>query len=165
MYKILGADQKEYGPVTAEEVRLWIAQRRVHAQSLAQAQSTNAWQPLSFFPEFAAALVAIAPAPSPAAASAVVAAEQRPNSMATAGLVMSCLALICCGGCAPFAVLGIVFSIVGLTQANRDPAETGKGLAIAGLVIGIISLLGTIAGTFATMVLGIFGALIEGLQR
>jgi hypothetical protein len=85
--------------------------------------------------------------------------------MATAGLVMSCLALICCGGCAPFAVLGIVFSIVGLTQANRDPAETGKGLAIAGLVIGIISLLGTIAGTFATMVLGIFGALIEGLQR
>lgn len=160
MYKILGADHKEYGPATAEEVRLWIAQRRVHAQSLAQAQGTNAWQPLSFFPEFAAALAGLAPASPPT----VVATEQQANTMATAGLVMSCIALICCGGCAPLAVLGIVFSIVGLTQANRDPAETGKGLAIAGLVIGIISLLGTIAGTFATMFLGVFAALVEALQ-
>ena len=164
MYKILGADHKEYGPATAEEVRLWIAQRRVHAQSLAQAQGTNAWQPLSFFPEFAAALVGLAPASCPTTTSTVVAVEQQTNSMATAGLVMSCIALICCGGCAPLAVLGIVFSIVGLTQANRDPTEAGKGLAIAGLVIGIISLLGTIAGTFATMFLGVFAALVEALQ-
>ena len=31
MYKILGADQKEYGPVTAEELRIWIAQGRAAA--------------------------------------------------------------------------------------------------------------------------------------
>jgi hypothetical protein len=163
MYKILGADQKEYGPVTAEEVRQWIAQRRVHHNSLVQAQGTTTWQRLSLFPEFSAALAASAPAPFAAAPSFPV--EQRTNSMATSGLVMSCVALVCCGGCAPVAVLGIVFSIVGLTQANRDPAEVGKGMAIAGLVIGIISLLGTVAGTFATVVAAALGAFLEGLQR
>jgi len=164
MYKILGTDQSIYGPATAEEVRLWIAQGRVHARSLAQAQDSAAWQPLSFFPEFAQALAAMAPA-SAAASPQVVVAEHRTNSMATTGLVMSCIALICCGGCVPFAVLGVVFSIIGLTQANRDPEQIGKGQAIAGLVIGIISLLGTIAGTFATMILGIMGALFESFQR
>jgi hypothetical protein len=161
MYKILGADQREYGPVTAEEVRQWIAQRRVHPNSLVQAHGTTTWQRISLFPEFSAALAGSAPAPFATAPTA----EERTNSMATAGLVMSCVALVCCGGCMPFAVLGIVFSIIGLTQANRDPAEAGKGVAIAGLVIGLISLLGTIAGTFATVLIGGLGAILDALQR
>ena len=33
MYKIIGADQKEYGPVTAEQLRQWIAEGRVNGQT------------------------------------------------------------------------------------------------------------------------------------
>ena len=33
MYKIIGADQKEYGPVSAEQLRLWIAEGRVNGQT------------------------------------------------------------------------------------------------------------------------------------
>ena len=29
MYKIIGGDQKEYGPVTAEQLRLWVTEGRV----------------------------------------------------------------------------------------------------------------------------------------
>jgi len=33
MYTIIGGDQKQYGPVTAEELRRWIAEGRADAQT------------------------------------------------------------------------------------------------------------------------------------
>src|SRR5436305_3059833 len=54
MYKIIGADQKQYGPVSADEMRQWIAEGRVNAQTLIQAEGQTDWRPLSSFPEFAA---------------------------------------------------------------------------------------------------------------
>jgi hypothetical protein len=66
MYKIIGGDKREYGPVDAEEVRRWIAEGRLNAQSLAQAEGETEWKPLSSFPEFAATLRAQSgPAPIP----------------------------------------------------------------------------------------------------
>jgi len=56
MYKIIGGDQKEYGPVTADELRRWIAEGRLNGQSLAQAEGSAEWRPLSAFPEFAETL-------------------------------------------------------------------------------------------------------------
>ncbi|MDB6020507.1 MAG: hypothetical protein JWQ04_364 [Pedosphaera sp.] len=54
MYKIIGANQVEYGPVTAEQLRQWIAEGRVNAQTSAQAVGETTWKPISSFPEFAA---------------------------------------------------------------------------------------------------------------
>lgn len=158
MYRIIGGDQKEYGPVSPEEMRRWIAERRLQAGSLVQAPGTTDWKPLSFFPEFSATLASLAPAPF--ATTAAPLTEQRSNSMATTGLTLSCFALICCG-CAPAALLGLIFSIIGLNQANRDPLQTGKALAISGIVIGIIALLGNII----TFSMGLFGGLIEAIKR
>jgi hypothetical protein len=56
MYKIIGGDQKEYGPATAEEMRRWIAEGRLSAQSLVKAETTTEWKPLGTFPEFSEAL-------------------------------------------------------------------------------------------------------------
>ena len=53
MYKIIGADQKQYGPVSADEVRQWIAEGRANGQTLIQAEGQADWRPLSSFPEFA----------------------------------------------------------------------------------------------------------------
>lgn len=57
MYKIIGADKKEYGPVTAAQVQQWISEGRANAQTLARAEGSNDWQPLSAFPEFADAVL------------------------------------------------------------------------------------------------------------
>jgi len=38
MYKIIGSDQKQYGPVSENDLRQWIAQGRVNAQTLIQAE-------------------------------------------------------------------------------------------------------------------------------
>ncbi|HOX57703.1 MAG TPA: GYF domain-containing protein [Candidatus Paceibacterota bacterium] len=53
MFRIIGGDQKEYGPVTAEDLRRWAAEGRVNARTPVQAEGTTEWQPLSAFPEFA----------------------------------------------------------------------------------------------------------------
>src|SRR5947209_4037681 len=56
MYKIIGGDQRTYGPVSADEIRRWIFEGRLNARSLVQLEGSNEWQPLSSFPEFADAL-------------------------------------------------------------------------------------------------------------
>lgn len=146
MYRIIGSDQREYGPVSADEVRRWIAEGRLHPKSLVRTEGATEWKPLASFAEFAGAFF-----PQPAALVPV----QQSNSMATLGVVFSSLGLVCC--CSPFAILGLIFSCIGLSQANRDPLNTGKSAAIAGIVLGIISLAGSIAGLF----LGLFGQLLE----
>lgn len=77
MYKIIGADQSEYGPVSEEQVRDWIVQGRANGATLAQAEGSSDWKPLSSFPEFAALFAgqpggsaSSAAAPEPGAARA-----------------------------------------------------------------------------------------------
>ena len=53
MYKIIGADQKEYGPVTADQINTWILEGRANHQTLAQAAGTSEWKTLAELPEFA----------------------------------------------------------------------------------------------------------------
>jgi hypothetical protein len=142
MFKILGADRKEYGPVSADLICQWIAERRLNAQSLAQAAGTADWQPLSQFPEFAAALAnAAPPAPElePIEPSALPVGT---NGMAIASLVMGVLGLPfgCC--CFPvFSILGVGFAVVAVSQLRTNVQQNGKGLAWAGLVLSILGLL------------------------
>jgi hypothetical protein len=55
MYKIIGGDHKQYGPISVEDVRKWIAEDRLNAQTLAQVEGDIEWKQLSTFPEFAGA--------------------------------------------------------------------------------------------------------------
>ena len=59
-YLIIGGDGKEYGPVTDADVRQWVAEGRLSAQSLAKAESDAEFRPLEKFPEFAAMFAAAA---------------------------------------------------------------------------------------------------------
>ena len=56
MYKIIGGDQKEYGPASAEEMRRWIEDGRLNGQTLVLADGSTEWKPLATYPEFADAL-------------------------------------------------------------------------------------------------------------
>ncbi|HEY5043261.1 MAG TPA: glycerophosphoryl diester phosphodiesterase membrane domain-containing protein [Verrucomicrobiae bacterium] len=75
MYFIIGGDTKEYGPITADDIRLWVAEGRLNAQSLAKSVGDTAWRTLASFPELAdlsgtSAPATIAP-PGPAAAAGI----------------------------------------------------------------------------------------------
>jgi hypothetical protein len=78
MFKMIGGDGREYGPVSAEQLREWIADRRANGQTQVQAVGSNEWVSLSQLPEFGAALgaaigaAATAGPPEPAAAVATL---------------------------------------------------------------------------------------------
>jgi GYF domain 2 len=56
MYYIQGADHQEYGPVSVEQIRQWIAEDRLNGVSLCRATDQEAWRILSDFPDFTEAL-------------------------------------------------------------------------------------------------------------
>ena len=56
MYKIIGADQNEYGPITAEQVRQWMAEGRLNGLSKIQVDGSGVWKQMRDVPEFSAHL-------------------------------------------------------------------------------------------------------------
>ena len=127
MYKIVGVDGQQYGPVSAEELRRWIADKRANAQTLAQAEGGPEWKPLGSFSEFASELKAVPPpiAPPPAAVSR--ASNKIPAGVCGillgslgihkfipgytgAGLVMLLATVLTCG------IAGVVTHIIGLIE-------------------------------------------------
>ena len=63
MYRILGADGREYGPATADQVRGWIKDGRANASTRVRLEGTAEWRSLADFPEFAEALGRKGPPP------------------------------------------------------------------------------------------------------
>jgi hypothetical protein len=64
-YRIIGADLKEYGPVSAEQIRQWITEGRVDSQTKLQAEGGGEWKRLADVPELAAALPHTTPSACP----------------------------------------------------------------------------------------------------
>jgi hypothetical protein len=149
MYKIKGADQQEYGPATAEQVRQWIAERRANQYTLVQFEGTPEWKPLSAYPEFDQALRQTAGPPPVATLPGPVSTPgvERVNPMAVTGIVLGAISLlgswVCCCGF-PLSILGIVFSAVALHQISVDPLAGSRTQALIGLALSIVGLLGSI---------------------
>lgn len=138
MYQIIGADGRQYGPVSGEQLQQWIAEGRANAQTQTFAAGATEWKALGTLPEFASRFARPAPPPISPPASRPI---RRTNPSAIAGLIFGLLAFFCCCKFL-FGPLGIIFSLVGLSQVNRQPEYyDGRGLAIAGLVLSILSLL------------------------
>lgn len=135
MYKILGADQKEYGPVTSEQLRQWIAEGRANAQSRVKVEGSANWQPLGSLPEFAADLSAkLSGGPPVLTVSSV---KSKTSGMAIASLVLGVL-----GFFGITALVGLILGIVALVKVNRSQGRlAGNGFAIAGICVSAFMLL------------------------
>jgi hypothetical protein len=140
MYKMVGADQREYGPVTSDQVREWIAQGRANGQTLASFEGSP-WKPLSTYPEFADALRTVVPPPvgQPtlvAAGGASPYPGARTNTAAVSGLVL-CILGTCCS---PLSIIGLILCVVGLIQIQNAPHQytTTKVVPIIGIVIALL---------------------------
>ena len=97
MYRIIGADGREYGPVSAEQLRQWMAEGRVNQQTRVQAEGSPDWKSLADFPELTSM------APPPLTPPLPAARPQVPNYLAQSILVT----LFCC---LPFGIPAIVFA-------------------------------------------------------
>jgi len=160
MYFLIGGDGKEYGPKAMVEVREWIAEGRLNAQSQIKPQGEEEWVQLDSLLEFAADLnpqaaallppltpisppsTPVSPAYAPPSTFAAP-TTQSTNGFAIAGMILGILSILatypCCG--IPFNILGLIFSLVALSQIRANPLQDGKGMAIAGLICSILSML------------------------
>lgn len=117
MYKILGGDGKEYGPVSTDTLRQWVNEGRANAQTQVQAEGSTGWVALGQVAEFSNTLSAPQTTPpsftSPGAAPV---GAKIPNY-----LVQAILVTLCC--CLPGGIAAIVYAAqVNSKQAAGDIA-------------------------------------------
>jgi hypothetical protein len=63
MFTILGADGKEYGPVSLDQVKAWISEGRSNLDTKAKRVGEEIWKRLGDFPEFGGAAAVLPPPP------------------------------------------------------------------------------------------------------
>jgi len=156
-YTIIGGDQKEYGSVTADDLRKWITDGRLNAQSLAREEHDTEFRPLSAFPEFADVLAAGSTPPPPVTAPLAPAGGGRDAALQMVkgpviGLkVTAILGLV-------MVVVGLVFNVMTLNGFHIGPQQMydpqmqkligtlGGSLGIVqniiGGIVGVVVLLG-----------------------
>lgn len=118
MYKIIGADQKQYGPVSANDLRQWMAEGRVNGQTLIQAEGQADWRPLSSYPEFSDVA-----APVPGGAP-LMAGATSPDGQAQGLVNGPAIALMIVGIlCILASIWGVVSNLLGLGGANANQAN------------------------------------------
>jgi len=134
MYRIIGKDGQQYGPVTAEQLRGWIAENRANAQTLVQTDGSQDWKPLGSLLEFAADLkpppMSATPPPTinpPPSTSNPRASNKLPAGICGillgslgihkfilgytgSGLIMLLVTLLTCG------IGGVVMHVIGLIE-------------------------------------------------
>jgi hypothetical protein len=159
MYKIIGGDGNEYGPVSAEHIKAWIADGRASAQTQVQAEGQTEWKALADHPELAALLgTAAPPGPPPAFAPGVPYASapdalQQVQGPAIGLIVTAILGIL-------YQILNIILTALGVTMnafqqgqagGQEMPAwiqtmSGGVGIAfgILGIVLGVVVLLGAL---------------------
>ncbi len=147
MYRVIGADGREYGPIPAEGLIQWIAEGRANAQTMTLAEGATDWRPLGQFPEFSAALGQAAPGATSTPPPFRVPPPRRTNTLAVVSMVLAIISFFtccCCGGL-PFNVAALVCAIIALVQIQREPQQEGRSLAIAALVLSLVDI---VAGAF-----------------
>jgi hypothetical protein len=140
MYKIVGADGKEYGPVGIEQMRQWRAERRINAQTRVQQAGAAAWKTAADFPELGFAPTAGAPGSgsSPPSLPTGQAAGQQ-NGLAITSFVLGLLSLVCLPVLA--GIPAIICGHLARSRARRLPGlYGGAAFALAGLIMGYVSL-------------------------
>ncbi len=159
MYKIIGGDGNEYGPVSAEQIKAWIADGRAGAQTRVQAEGQTEWKPLIEHPELALLLGApqtpgAPPAFTPGTPYAATPdALQQVQGPAIGLLVTAILGIL-------YQILNIVLTALGVTMNAFQQGQAGGQemppwvqtmsggvgmvFGILGIVLGVVVLLGAL---------------------
>ena len=138
MYRIIGADGKEYGPVTLEQLRQWVAEGRATAQTAVQAEGIPGWKPLAQFPELVGNAV-----PPMAGGRPMTGADRKIAAgvcgillgwlgihkfvlgYTGAGVTMVLVSVLTCGlGAGVMGVIGLVEGIIYLTKSDTEFVAT-----------------------------------------
>jgi len=142
MYKIIGADGQPYGPVNVEQIRRWLAENRVNAQTLVQTEGAPEWKPLGSVPELASEVKTVPPAIVPPSALAARASNKIPAGICGillgslgihkfilgytgAGLVMLLVTVLSCFTLSfVMHIIGLIEGIIYLCRSDEEFVRT-----------------------------------------
>ncbi len=133
MYKIIGADGKEYGPVNAEQLRQWLNEGRLNQQTRVMPESGGNWSPLSAYPELSPS-PGVPPMPPPRTS------DRASNKIASGvcGILLGCL------GVHKFILgytgAGLIMLLVSVVGGILTCGISTLVIAIIGLIEGILYL-------------------------
>ena len=147
MYKIIGADGKEYGPISAEQIGQWMVEGRANLKTKVLPEGSTEWKTLGEMPEFAAAPARAIPTISTPTPSSPGAAEMV-NGPAVGLIVTAVLGLVA-------QVLSLIFNLAGasILASARLPKEAftnmfsgalGVAAGVLGIAVGVVILVGAL---------------------
>jgi TM2 domain-containing membrane protein YozV len=137
MYKIIGIDGQQYGPISADQIRRWLGENRVNAHTLVQSEGSADWKPLISVPEFAGEFRTPPPHvktaySNPRASNKIAAGvcgillgglgvHKFILGYTGAGLIMLLVSLLTCGVLLPLVhLIGLIEGIVYLCKSDDD---------------------------------------------
>jgi hypothetical protein len=139
MYRIIGSDGIERGPVTAEQIRQWLAEGRIGTGARVLAEGSEEWRPLSVFPEL---MGMVGSMPDPSAADKV----KGP----AIGLLVTAIVGIA------IQVLSILLNFLGVGVGLQEQAAPDAFMNVLSGTIGIV---------FSFIGIGIGAVILIGAQK
>lgn len=156
MYHIIGSDQKEYGPVSAAQIRQWFAEGRLNRATVARPASETEWKTLGALAEFADLFLS----PPGATPGKPVATENC--GLATASLICGTLGMVTC----VTAPVGLVLGFMAHSRIRGSNGRlTGSGYATTGIVLSLIAVLVGLVAIPAALLLPALAKAKQKAQR
>jgi len=140
-YKILGSDGQEYGPVQLEQVKQWIADRRVERKTRVLAEGATDWTVLENVPEIAALFTPAAPpvlpdaSPPPKTNGGLNVIIPYKNVRALVAYYLGVFSAIPVLGI-PLGPAAFILGILALRFRRKNPAAGGAVHAWIGILAG-----------------------------
>lgn len=138
MYKIIGADGKEYGPITTEQLKQWVAEGRVNQQTKVLADGATEWKTLAEIPELAAARP-ITTTITPIISASMVSAADQVSGPAVGLIVTAILGFLLQAAALAMNLLGVG---MGAMQGRGAPdawvSVFSGTLGVIGSILGIV---------------------------
>src|SRR5258708_6536466 len=155
MYRIIGADGNQYGPISAEQLRQWIAEGRANAQTKVLAEGTTEWKPLSEFPEFfpstaAPGAMPLPPSPAPGIPTmqplggtyGYSGAADQVNGPAIGLMVVAILQILLAAAALVLNLVGA--SVLAMSQSQNQPFANLFSGTLGAIQYGLMIVLGAI---------------------
>lgn len=155
MYRIIGADGNQYGPISTDQLRQWIAEGRANAQTKVLAEGTTEWKTLSEFPEFFGSAPGPTGAPQtsappsfptiqPLGAYPTSAAADQVNGPAIGLIVTGALNIVLAVARGLMSILGFGMNMLQNTGNAEAEKMIGSLMGTFGIAAAVIGILGGI---------------------
>jgi hypothetical protein len=149
LYRIIGADGKEYGPISPEQLKQWISEGRASGQTRIRLEGSTDWKLVSDLPEFSAPPPISTPGVT-APLGPIVPALDQVNGPGIGLIVTGALDIVLSLLRAIMMLAGLSIGSMGMNNNNNVlptgffalVGAFGIGTCVLGVIVGVLVLVG-----------------------